>query len=216
MHQQAVVTETADASLAADIGRSAVAFGVGALDAYLCDAFVDSLARTLKVCRRTSRVLPSNYAKLAMPVGPLLGEYADRQNWGLRMSARALMEKDNMLQLGRLKDLLNPALRPGHKLWDDLVVRYVDLDRPRLAGISAASYAALTGDARRKARTKAASHVLKRIGAIVQRRHDIVHNCDRPKSAKQQLTLAAAKKMLTDVEDFVRILDDHLDAHRAY
>jgi len=36
-----------DADLASDLARSSVVFAVGALDAYLCDAFVDVLARTM-------------------------------------------------------------------------------------------------------------------------------------------------------------------------
>ena len=83
---------------------------MGALDAYLCDAFADSLARAMKQCRRDGKALPAGYAKLAIPAGPLLSSYKVRPNWGLRMAARAMMEKDNMLQLGRLKDLLNPVL----------------------------------------------------------------------------------------------------------
>lgn len=205
-----------DRELAADIARSSVALAVGALDAYLCDAFVDSLARTLKTCRQQSRPVPSAYGKLMMPVGPLLGEYEHRENWGLRMSARALMEKDNLLQVGRLKELFNPALQPGHKLWENVVRDFIHLGRRRLTGIDAAGYAALSGVKRQKAGKVAASSVLRRIGEIVQRRHDIVHNCDRPKSAKQKLTLAAAKKMLSDIQAFVTILDDHLDAYRAY
>src|SRR4051794_16471217 len=86
-------TTTSEEPLQFDLARCAVAFGVGALDAYLCDAFVDSLARTMKLCRRDERSLPSGYAKLAMPAGPLLSSYKSRPNWGLRMAARALMEK---------------------------------------------------------------------------------------------------------------------------
>jgi hypothetical protein len=54
------------------------------------------------------------------------------------------------------------------------------------------------------------------MGEIVQRRHDIVHNCDRPKTAKQPMTLGQAKGMLVDVHDFVKVTDGHLDAHRLY
>jgi hypothetical protein len=54
------------------------------------------------------------------------------------------------------------------------------------------------------------------MGEIVQRRHDIVHNCDRPKTAKQRLSLPKGEKMLVDVQDFVTILDRHLDAYRLY
>lgn len=216
MHALAVASAPADRPLALDLGRVAVAFGVGALDAYLCDAFTDTLARCLKSCRRTGLGPPDAYGKLTLPIGPLMTDYAVRNNWGLRMAARALMERDNMLQLSRLKDLFNPALPPGHKLWNDVAQDFVDLDRKRLAGIRKSPYAALTGRARADAPKKVSAAVLKRLGEIVQRRHDIVHNCDRPKTAKQSITLSMAKKMLTDVEDFITILDDHLDAHRLY
>lgn len=66
--------------LRSDLARSAVAFGVGALDAYLCDAFVDSLARTMKQCRRDEKSLPCGYAKLALPAGPLQSSYKARPN----------------------------------------------------------------------------------------------------------------------------------------
>jgi hypothetical protein len=54
------------------------------------------------------------------------------------------------------------------------------------------------------------------MGTIVQRRHDIVHNVDRPKSALQGLTPGQAKSMVRDVKDFITILDAHLDSHRAW
>jgi len=198
------------------MGRVAVAFGVGALDAYLCDAFTDTLARCLKSCRRKGQSPPKGYAELELPIGPLMTDYAVRHNWGLRMAARALMERDNLLRLGRLPDLLNPALPTGHKLWNDLARDFVDLDRKRLAGLRKSPYAALTGKAKSKGPGRVSTAVLQRMGEIVQRRHDVVHNCDRPKTAKQRISLPQAKKMLQDVEDFVVILDDHLDAHRLY
>lgn len=67
LHATAVSTEASDAPLALDIGRVAVAFGVGALDAYLCDAFTDTLARRLKSCRRNGHGPPSGYSKLELP-----------------------------------------------------------------------------------------------------------------------------------------------------
>jgi hypothetical protein len=216
VHGQAVGVEPTNAPLAADLARCSVAFAVGALDAYLSDAFVDSLTRVLKACRQKGASLPAAYGKLEMPVGPLIAGYQQRENWGLRMSARALMEKDNMLQLGRLRELLNPALKPGGKLWDDVILDYIDLDRRRLTGIKAADYASLTGKPKQEAKRKAVAHLLKHIGEIVQRRHDIVHNCDRPKSATQSLTIPAAKKMLNDIQEFARILDDHINANRAH
>jgi hypothetical protein len=216
LHANAISTEASDPPLALDIGRVAVAFGVGALDAYLCDAFTDTLARCLKSCRQNGHAPPSGYSKLELPIGPLMTDYAVRRNWGLRMATRALMEKDNLLQLGRLKKLLNPALPAGQKLWNDLAREYVDLDRKRLTGIRRSAYAALTGQAKAEGPKMVSAAVLERMGEIVQRRHDVVHNCDRPKTAKQRMSLPKARKMLADVEDFVKILDDHLDAHRLY
>jgi len=216
LHANAVSAESGDGPLALDIGRVAVAFGVGALDAYLCDAFTDTLARCLRSCRQNGHAPPDGYSKLELPIGPLMTDYAVRHNWGLRMAARALMEKDNLLRLSRLKDLLNPALPKGSKLWNDLAQEFVDLDRKRLTSFRRHEYASLTGSDKAKGPGKVSAAVLKRMGEIVQRRHDIVHNCDRPRTAKQGISLPQAKKMLIDVEDFVAVLDDHLDAHRRY
>ena len=47
-----------------------------------------------------------------------------------------------------------------------------------------------------EAPAKVTKAVMTRMGKIVQRRHDIVHNCDRPKVAKQSLTITQAKAML--------------------
>ena len=216
LHANAISTEVSNGPLALDVGRVAVAFGVGALDAYLCDAFTDTLARCLKSCRQNGHAPPAGYAKLELPIGPLMTDYAVRRNWGLRMAARALMERDNLLRLSRLKELLNPALPKGSKLWDDLAQDFVDLDRKRLTGFRKSEYASLTGPDKAKGPGRASAAVLRRMGEIVQRRHDVVHNCDRPRTAKQRISLPQAKKMLIDVEDFVRILDVHLDANRVY
>lgn len=216
IHDLASETLAASTPLADDVGRVSVAFGVGALDAYLCDAFSDTLARCLKSCRRNGHEPPAGYSKLELPIGPLMADYPVRTNWGLRMAARALMERDNLLQLGRLKGLFNPALPPGHKLWLDLTQDFVDLDRKRFAGTRKSDYSSLTGQAKKAGPRKVQAAVLDRMGEIVQRRHDIVHNCDRPKTAKQRLALPKAKKMLVDVHDFVKIIDRHLDAYRLY
>jgi hypothetical protein len=216
MHDLARETVEQDTPLADDVGRVSVAFGVGALDAYLCDAFVDTLARCLKSCRRNAHQPPAGYALLELPIGPLMADYPTRSNWGLRMAARALMEKDNLLQLGRLKDLFNPALPQGQKLWVDLAPSFADLNRKRLSGFRKDEYAGLSGQEKSRGPNRVSAHVLRRMGEIVQRRHDIVHNCDRPKSAKQWLSLGQAKAMLVDVHDFVKVLDAHLDAHRLF
>jgi hypothetical protein len=111
-------------SVRSDLRRNAVAAAVGALDAYLCDAYVDLLAGALVRARTNASSLPSAYRKELLPAGPLLAAYNQRPNWGLRMAARLRMEKDNMLQIGRVPDMFNPALPNGQKLWNDLMPQY--------------------------------------------------------------------------------------------
>lgn len=202
--------------LRSDLARSAVVFAVGALDAYLCDAFVDSLARTMKACRRNGSVLPPGYAKLSIPAGPLLSSYKARPNWGLRMAARSMMEKDNLLQVRRVKGLINPVLPKSCELWEDVALAYIAVGRKRLTGISPAEFAKVPAAKRPGAQRKAASHLLDRIEGIVQRRHDIAHNCDRPKNAPRPLKAGTARNMLADISAFVTILDNYVDAHRLY
>lgn len=96
----------------------------------------------------------------------------------------------------------------------DLAQEFFDLNRKRLAGYRKLQRA--DGEAKSEGPKDAANNVMTRMADIIQRRHDIVHNCDRPKTAKQGLTLGQAKAMLADVHDFVKILDQHLDAHRIY
>lgn len=220
---EALLTEAdavpaARALVAVDIRRAALALGVGAMDAYLCDAHIDCLTRCLRAYRQgTCAKLPPTYAKELLPAGPLLAQhYKSRSNWGLRMAARARMERENMLQVGRIKEMFNPTLAVGQKLWADILDDYTSLNRKRLTKHTASDISALTGNARAKARKEAAAALVARMTRIVQRRHDIVHNFDRPKSAPQELTPGQAKAMVRDVKDFVTILDAHLDHHRSW
>lgn len=202
-------------SVRSDLRRNAVAAAVGALDAYLCDAYVDLLAGALVRARTNASSLPSAYRKELLPAGPLLAAYNQRPNWGLRMAARLRMEKDNMLQIGRVPDMFNPALPNGQKLWNDLMPQYFALNRKRLTHYTAAEFATVPAQQKDKALRKARGTLTERIGIIIQRRHDIVHNCDRPRQAVTSLTQAAATKMIRDVRDPIEILDSHLEQHRT-
>lgn len=204
--------------VADDLRRASVALAVGAMDAYLCDAYIDCLTRCLRAFREgTCSKLPSDYAKELLPAGPLLAQhYTKRSNWGLRMAARARMERENLLQVGRVKEIFNPVLPTNHKLWLDVIDQYTALGRKRLTKHRAADIAVMTPADRTEARKQAAAALVKRMLMIVQRRHDIVHNVDRPKSALQGLTAGQAKAMTTDIKDFITILDDHLDERRVW
>jgi hypothetical protein len=217
MLAEADLVPGARSEAAGDIRRAAVA-SVGALDAYLCDAYIDCLTGHLQAYRNgTCTKLPADYHRELLPAGPLLAQhYKQRSNWALRMAARSRMERENVLQVSRVKELFNPALPAGQKLWGDIIDRYTALERRRLTKHRATDIAALAANAQQKARQEASAALVARMGTIVQRRHDIVHNVDRPKSALQGLTPGQAKSMVRDVKDFISVLDVHLDSHRVW
>jgi hypothetical protein len=201
--------------LVGDLRRQAVAMAVGALDAYLCDAYADVLTRTLRACREgTLANLPAGYYKTLLPAGPLLAKQYLRENWGLRMAARKVIERDNMLRTSRLADMFNPGLAPSAKLWEPaLLDKYVALRRRRMTKHVAKELAALKGKDREKAYRRVEGRLRSRVDAIIQRRHDIVHNCDRPKQAPQKMSHELADRMVEDIKAFVEILDEHLNKH---
>ena len=50
-----------------------------------------------------------------------------------------------------------------------------------------------------------------RFGRIIQRRHDCIHNCDRPRVAPQPLAHArVVLKVIQDVEFLVARCDEHI------
>ncbi|MFN7698882.1 MAG: hypothetical protein ACK6CU_26805 [Deltaproteobacteria bacterium] len=215
LYTAAAAIPPANAALAEDQFRGAVVMAVGAMDAYLCDAYVDCLAKALKACRTTPGTkLPGDYAKELLPAGPLMnGTYTRRANWALRVAARRRMDRENMLQVGRVKDMLNPVLPANQKLWLDMIDKYVALNRKRLTGINQAEMAAVPANQKDKAKKAAAAALLRRVGEVVQRRHDIAQNCDRPKVAMQGIDAPQTKKMIADIKAFVTILDDHITQH---
>jgi len=208
--------QIADDGVRGDVYRHCVAIAVGAMDAYLCDAYAHLLVSTIRAFNdgKITR-LPKAYANESLPVGPLLGKnYTHRQQWALRMAVRQRMEKDNMLRVSRARTAFNPALPTGQKLWGDIIFDYARLRRKRLTKWTANEIHAASGSARDKMKKAAWGRLTRRIGNIVQRRHDIVHNCDRPKQAPQRMSRGTAKAMIADVRDFVIILDNHLTKHR--
>ena len=100
-------------------------------------------------------------------------------------------------------------------LWVDLMPRYLALNRKRLTHYNAAEFASLPAHQRDQALRTARGTLIVRVGKIIQRRHDIVHNCDRPKQSVTALSQAAATKMIRDLRDLIEILDSHLEHYRT-
>jgi hypothetical protein len=67
---------------------------------------------------------------------------------------------------------------------------------------------------REKATKKAIATMTKRIGSIVQIRHDWIHNCGRPKRSIQQFSHGEAAGRIRHIGILVREFDDHTEEHR--
>ena len=204
--------------LATDVRSAAIAMSAGALDAYLCDAYVDCLARALRAYFRGewNGALPAFYAKQRLPAGELLDNSRTiRPLWSIRMAARKVMEREDMLNISRLNDHFNPILPPDQKVWADFLPMLFAHRRKRFTGpLMAEEIAALEGQDRTTAMNTAIAAVKKRLGGIIQIRHDWIHNCGRPRVAIVTYTHGEATARVRDIRDFVEGLDDHLETHR--
>lgn len=202
--------------LSDDILRAAWVLAVGALDAYLCDAYVDLLASQLRAYRdKAIGELPPQYAKVKLPAGAVLRPYEARSNWALRMAGRAIMQEQNMLQISRAKEMLNPALLSAHKLWDGMMEALILQDVRGLCGVTATEYRGMSSTQKQSAKKSAGQQMLRKLGRIIQRRHDIAHNCDRPKMAVGRIGEPNVRKAINYIRTFVQALHDHLEQHRT-
>jgi hypothetical protein len=210
-----------------DLLRSSWMFAVGALDAYFCDLYTDLLASVL-MCkeRQPNIVLPRFFLTTEVPLEAVYSDYAQRQNWRWRMMARRRMERENVLAIDTIKQLLNPFLRDGHKLFADVIDAWVALPGATrwIFGLAPAAYlaqmAATAGepDQRKRERSQkglrnnAAAALKRRYTVIIQRRHDCIHNCDRPKIALRRVRSAnSVRRVVRDVEFLVANVNSHVD-----
>lgn len=198
-----------------DLFRSAWMFGVGALDAYFCDAYADLVARTLQAKNRQhSLKLTPAISNIVLPVGAIFSPTSARENWRWRLAARGLIEKDNILSISKIQNLLNPFLSKGSKLFDAEVIDSLVKDHnapQRLVGVSKTAFRAFQGRDLDNSRKTARKKLVARINDICQRRHDCIHNCDRPKLSLQRISESSCKKALDDIELLVHFCDTHFE-----
>lgn len=208
-----------------DLLRSAWMFGVGALDAYFCDLYTDLLASVLMSKEREKSVqLPPFLMSVEVTLDAVYADYANRHNWRWRMMARKRMERENVLSVAVIKNLLNPFMPKGNKLFADVIDNWIQDDGAtrRVFGIPPATYLAEMTAAGNEAdqdkrkrlleglRNNAAGGLKKRFSQLIQRRHDCIHNCDRPRSTPKRIHSAGSVKLvLNDIEFLVL----HVDAH---
>ena len=82
----------------------------------------------------------------------------------------------------------------------------------RLFGITSTAYSSMTANQRDDARKAAFKQMEKRFESIIQRRHDCIHNCDRPRNAPQPIgRLGTVRNVIRDVRFLVTQCDQHID-----
>lgn len=186
---------------------------IGAVDAYFCDAYADLCARALQAkqiqdaVRVTDRVLNLQIPAIAA-IRP-----SPSENWRWRMAARGMIEKQSVLSLDEVRKLFNGFCRDAHKVFcnahfDSWIV-HRDA-KQRLFGVSATAYRRLTGTNRNTQREQSWRQFESRFDSIFQRRHDCIHNCDRPKVAvnTQGLSHDQVAKVIDDVTFLVQRFED--------
>jgi hypothetical protein len=213
-------TTDADRLLRSDLFRSAWMFAVGALDAYFCDAYTDLVAATIiSKSRHPAMTLPPFFNRIEFPVRAILESYARNTNWRWWMAAREMMARENVLKLDRIRELFNGFCRDGHKLYADVMDDWIVQPNSckRLHGITATDYQALSPADKDAARKAARRQMEKRFfeedspRSIFQRRHDCIHNCDRPRMTPQPLEKGGTVvKVIEDVEFLENRYDEHI------
>jgi hypothetical protein len=95
----------------------------------------------------------------------------------------------------------------------DAPQRFHPQSNKRLFGITRAAYQALDPAGKDAARKSAQEQMGERYGSIFQRRHDCIHNCDRPKVSPQPLVKGdTVIRVIEDVEFLVSRCDEHINA----
>lgn len=198
-----------------DLLRSALMFSVGAADAYFCDAYADLVARILRAKNLQANIsIPAAIRDLNLPVSALFYPTTKRHNWKWRMAARGVVEKDNVLSLPKVQKLFNPFFTQGQKLFEPPVIDNLIISRNapnRITGFTRTQYRAKSGHALDSARKSIRKRMNARFKSIFQRRHDCIHNCDRPKLSLQPITYTRTDKVLKDINLLVGVIDQHAE-----
>jgi hypothetical protein len=191
-------------------------FAVGALDAYFCDAYTDVVAATLASKNRQPAItLPEFFYDIQLPIRAILEEYTN-VNWRWRMAARKIMERENVLSLQTIQELFNKFFREDRRFFKTLVldawICHVEAKK-RLFGVRGSDFLAMTNPDKETARKEARMQFEGRFKDLIQRRHDCIHNCDRPRVSPQPLsTGGTVLKVIQDVEFLVFRCDEHIKA----
>jgi hypothetical protein len=198
-------------------------FAVGALDAYFCDAYTDIVAATIISKNRHAAQsnpaagfdLPEFFLKIRFPVRAILEPYQNNFNWTWRMAAREMMLKEHVLDLEAVQGLFNKFFRPDQKFFRRILPTWLVTPNAtrRMFAITSVRYNTLPEASKPAAVEAAWLKMQDRFETIFQRRHDCIHNCDRPRVAPQTLSrVATVDQVIEDVEFLVHRCDTHIAA----
>ncbi|MBW3760591.1 hypothetical protein GL264_07170 [Aeromonas jandaei] len=201
--------------LRSDLYRASWMLAVGAMDAYFCDAFADILAKVLLAKSHQSNIkLNDKIKSISLPISTLLSTQSQRSNWKWRVAARDLVEKDNVLSIKKIKELFNHIMDEGNKILSQDMVEDWLLNKgakQRLLGISPTNYRRLNQTDKNKKKKAMVDKVGERFSHIIQRRHDCIHTCDRPRNSLQTIGAIDVDKAIEDIEFLVSNLDPHIN-----
>jgi hypothetical protein len=129
------------------------------------------------------------------------------------MAARRMMAYESVISLATIQTLFKKFFRKGHRFFGDLLNTW--MSRPdaktRLFGVTSADYLAMNDKDKLSARENAKGQFEERFKKIFQRRHDCIHNCDRPRVSPQPLDKGGTVlKVIQDVEYLVHRCDEHI------
>ncbi|MBS7422324.1 hypothetical protein KIE16_04925 [Pseudomonas syringae] len=194
-----------------DVMRASWMMAVGACDAYFSDAYADLIARTLNAKDLQPAVeLPDRLNKLKVPVIAVIRKTS---GWRWRMAARELIEDENVLSLDKIRQLFNQFCRKGYKpISKETIASWLlhKEAKSRLFGITKTSYRGLNPAQQDKKKGEMVEHFSEFFKSIFQRRHDCIHNCDRPKMALLSISDRVLEKRIEDITFLVDRCHDTL------
>jgi len=203
-------------TLKGDLKRSSWMFAVGALDAFFCDAYGDLLARVLRAKQVEPPIdLPERIKSVKIPAISVIRNNPS-DGWRWRMVARDVIELDNVLSIQKIQNLLNQFCRDDRKIikansqnFENWILHRES--KYRMFGVTKTEFRRSVGSDRNFHKKNAVKKINQRFKMIFQRRHDCIHNCDRPKVAIQlsQISDSFVKDVIYDMDFLVnRVLDD--------
>jgi hypothetical protein len=188
---------------------------------HFSDAYAALLACTLIAYKRQSNhrttahpsQIPDSILETQLPASIHFKKYQTRDNWRWRMAARGLIEKQNYLNVDLICGVLNRFVRPTSKIFKGVIGDWIvhpDANQ-MLFSVSAPAYTHADSATKKTHRDASTAKIRTRLDSIITRRHDCIHNCDRPKVAVQAISAATVRLVLRDIEFFVHRCDEHLD-----